>query len=99
MSFSFAAAGRKDDVLTQLDAVRGDALATETAGLLARHVQAAGTEHTYTDEHGIERAMGYIVEASGHSGHGSLPSLSLSMKVVYFPVTGADSIAGDTASE
>jgi hypothetical protein len=103
MSFSYAAAGRKDDVIAQLALVRGDELATDMAAHITRHVKDA-PEYTHTDENGTEKAYGYIVEVSGHSWAGSQPSLSASLKGAYFPVvpagepqaTGADgSIAGD----
>lgn len=104
MSFSFAAAGRKADVLAQLALVKGDALAVEVAELISRHV-ADATEHTYTDEHGTEKAFGYIVDASGHSWAGSQPSLNVTLKGAYFPMVpdpqtvgegdDADSISGD----
>jgi hypothetical protein len=86
MSFTFAAAGLKADVLAQLATVKGDALATETAELLARHIAGATDgAHTYTDQHGIERVVGYIVKASGHSGGGPA-SLAVTLENSYFPV-------------
>jgi hypothetical protein len=94
MSFSFTAAGHKDQVLAQLATVKSDGIANEAAELITRHL-AGSTEHTWTDQNGTGMAMGYIVEASGHSGHGSSPSLTLSLKPVYLPVLPAPEAASE----
>lgn len=88
MSFSFQAAGHKDQVLAQLATVKSDGIGNEVAEMLSRHI-AAGQEHTWTGENGTVHQMGYIVEASGHSGHGSAPTLNVSLKAVYLPVVPA----------
>lgn len=99
MSFSFAVAGRKADVAAQLALVKGDAIATEMAELITRHIGDA-TEHTYTDEHGTEMALGYIAEVSGHSRSGSVPALNVALRTAYFPMVPApDSISGDAQGD
>ena len=96
MSFGFVAAGRNTDVLAQLATVHyeDDSLAGEVRDLIRRHIEGATSEHTWKDSHGTEFAQGYIIEASGHSGHGSMPSLTIALKNVYFPVVPAEA-AGD----
>ena len=63
----------------------------------AKHVGDA-TEHIYSDGDGNERALGYIIEANGHSGGGS-PTLNVTLKPVYFIVAETADADGDETAD
>jgi hypothetical protein len=86
MSFSFAAAGDRKTVMAQLAEIESDnEVAAKLTALLIEQLSVSG-DHSSYQRGGAEYVPGWIVEASGHSGHGSPLTLSVSVKFAYFPV-------------
>ena len=91
MSFSFAAAGDRKTVMAQLAEIESDnEVATKLTELLIEQLSVSGDHNSYQRD-GTEYVPGWIVEASGHSGHGSPLTLSVSVKFTYFAAPKADS--------
>lgn len=89
MSFSFTAGGTQQQAISSLVKVtHHDELGQAAADLL---IKAVGSG---PDEVVDEKRPHYSASAYGHSGHGSLPSLSVSLGVTYVPVPEPEEPAG-----
>lgn len=98
MSFSFTAAGSRDDVIRQLRLVKEG---THGPGPLGPRIAELVAGELACDESGNAVAqdyrMHYLVEGSGHSGGGSAVSLSLTVRPMYIRDAQAEPAGEDCA--
>lgn len=79
MSFGYTVAGKRDEVLAQLEhAQTGSGLGEEIKELLTRHLKDAAA-------HAHQHDLHYLINASGHGGKGDVLSFAVKVEAAYIP--------------